>query len=103
MELKEHTQFLINLNEEEKSYSLLMVDWESKRMNIIERFDNSDDDEVPNLLLKKAWIRDGDIDDEISLFNGETDEEFYEISKHLKTLPHFNQYKEQIISEFSNI
>jgi hypothetical protein len=99
MNIKDNDTFLLRLNEDTKSYSTIHIDWKTGSINIIERFDNSHDNSIPNKFIKKAWIVDGDIEDKISAFIGESDDEFYDNLEYIKSLPIFDENKEEIISE----
>ena len=86
--------FLISLNEEEMSYEVLLVDWDSKKMFISTRWKSNND---RNKFIYKAWFIDGILERKSTLYDGESDEEYYERLTSLKEMPLYDDYKDKLI------
>jgi hypothetical protein len=99
MNVKDNDIFLVSLNEENKSYKIMRIDWDNRSLGTIYRFDNSNDRGIPNKFINKAFLVSGSLEERSSVYDGETDDEFYEIIDYLKSLPLFEDHKEDIILE----
>lgn len=95
MNIKDN-KFLISLNEEEMSYEVLLVDYNSKQMFISSRWNSKD----YNKFLYKAWFIDGILERKSTLYDSESDEEYYERLTSLKEMPLYDDHKDQLIDIF---
>lgn len=93
MSIENNNMFLISLNEEEMSYEVLLVDWDSKKMFISSRWKSND----RNKFIYKAWFVDGILERKSTSYDGESDEEYYERLISLKKMPLYDKYKDEII------
>ncbi len=76
------------------SYEVLLADWDNKKMFISTRWKSNND---RNKFIYKAWFIDGTLERRSSLYDGETDEEYYERLVSLKKMPLYIDYKDELI------
>lgn len=98
MDIRDNKYFIVNLNENSKSFTLLIVNWDSMKMGIISRGPESQE---RNKLIGNAWIyEDGELDCKFNVHDGDKDSEFDQYVIELRTYPLFEDYKIELSKIF---
>lgn len=99
MNIRDNNHFLVNLDENSKSFTLLVIDWNNMKIQAISRGPESQE---RNKLVGKACIyEDGNIDYKFNVYDGDKDSEFDEYVDELKKYPLFEDYKTELSKIFN--
>lgn len=101
--LEKYEWFCLNLNEKDRSYTILHIDWKTKKMGTIERYVDYDENDVG--MIGKAFIDigEGNFDDDLYIkhqtYNYKFSYSFEEAIIDIKKFPKWQDCRENIIEK----
>ena len=94
MDITKHTAFVLSHNEEKKSYEVILIDWNTLRLNSVFRSYEG------NLIVYKCFLNDKyELDKKSTSYSYESDDGYYDKLPDIKKMLSFDDNLELIAKE----